>query len=88
MHRIVGAIVDAEQRGNRMQTNATGAPKHLRWDNPGSTSTVDRRSMEGGLQVSEWQGKFSQPDGRLYRRPVYASGRSEGRVRGRRLPER
>ena len=87
MHRIVGATVSAEEEGDRVRTGAIGAPEHLRWDYPGSTPTMDRRPMEGGLQVSEWRGRFSQSDGRLHRRPVYASGRFEGQIRGRRLPE-
>ena len=88
MHKIARATVDIEEGGDHARTIAAGVLEHLRRDYPGPTPIVDRRTMERGLQVSEWRGRVSQPDGRLHQRPIYALSRSEGRICSRRLPER
>ena len=88
VHRIAGATVGVEEGGDCARTGAIGVPEHFRRDYPRSAATLDRQFMERGVRVSEWPGRFSQPDGRIHRRPLHASGRSEGWIRGRRLPAR
>ena len=66
----------AEERGACAQAGATGASQHFRRNDPGPTSNVDHRDVEGHLQLSELGSRFIKPDGWLHRRPVYAPGRS------------
>ena len=88
VHRTVGATVGAEERGACMRVGATKAPKHFRWDYPGPAAALDRRPMDGGLQVSVRWGRISQPDGQIHRRPVYTSSRPKGPICDRGLLER
>ena len=87
VYRVAGATVDTEERGDRARTNSTGAPEHLRWNYPGSATTLDRKAMEGYLRVSEWRGRFSQPDGQLHQRLIYPPSGFEGWIRSRGLLE-
>ena len=36
----------AEERRARARVGATGAPQHIRWDDPGPTSIMDRGAVE------------------------------------------
>ena len=76
MFRVAGVTMGVEERGTRARAGATGVPQHLRRNDPGPTSNVDRRAVEGHLRLSERRSRVIKPDGRLHQRPVYAPGRS------------
>ena len=73
---VAGATMGAEERGARVRVGAMGVPHHFRRNDPGPTSNVDHRAVEGHLRLSERRSRVIKPDGRLHRRPVYALGRS------------
>ena len=76
MFRVAGATMGAEERGARARVGATRTLQHFRRNDPGPTSDVDCRAVEGHLQLSEQRSWVIKPDGRLHRRPVYAPSRS------------
>ena len=76
-----------EEGGACARAGATEAPQHIRWDDPGPASIVDRRAMEGHLRLSKQRSRIVEPDGRVCRRPLHTLGRSQGRVLNGRLPE-
>ena len=56
----------AEERGACVRAGATGAPQHFRRNDPGPTSNMDCRAVEGHLQLSERWSRFIKLDGRVY----------------------
>ena len=79
--------MSTEERGARARAGATGAPQHIRRDDPGPTSIMDRQAVERHLQLSEQRGRVIELDGRIYRRPVHALGGSKGQILNGRLQE-
>ena len=84
---VARAPIGTEEGGACSRVGATGAPQHLRRDNPGPTTAMERRSVEGHLQLSEWRFRAIQLDGGVPRGAFHASGRSQGRVLRGGLPE-
>ena len=65
----------AEAQGDRAGADSDGVPERLQWNNPGLTSDVDFRVMEGRQQLSGRRGGFSSPNGRLHRRKIQPPSR-------------
>ena len=78
----------AEEGVAGLGDGATGAAKHLRRHNPGSSTALDCRSMARYIQLSKRRFRVVQPDGGPPRREIYASSRPQGWVFCGRLPER
>ena len=65
-----------EEGGACSRAGATGAPQHLRRDDLGPTTAVDRQAVEGHLQLSERRFQAIQPDGGVPQGAFQAPGRS------------